>query len=83
MLVIYLEVALMASFILLLLDKLGAIEYLQVYAPKPIAKAADCAFCTSFWVSLVVAIAMTNLSPLLAVVAAMSCTPVVRKLIQP
>lgn len=45
-------VACIVAFTLLLMDKLGIIEYLQVHGDEIISKMAQCKFCMSFWLSV-------------------------------
>lgn len=47
-------VALMASFLVLLLTKWGVVEWLQVHGDELLSKMASCSFCLSFWVCLLV-----------------------------
>lgn len=74
--------ALIATFILLLAYKLGAIEWLQVHGNDFISKLANCTFCLSWWmclaVSMVFIIDSRDLSFLIIPVIA---TPIARKLL--
>ena len=45
-------VALMASFLVLLLTKWGVVEWLQVHGDELLSKMASCSFCLSFWMCL-------------------------------
>lgn len=45
-------VACIVAFTLLLMHKLGIIEYLQVHGDEIISKMAHCKFCMSFWLSV-------------------------------
>ena len=45
-------VACIVAFTLLLMNKLGIIEYLQVHGDEIISKMAHCNFCMSFWLSV-------------------------------
>lgn len=47
----------LSAFILILMQKWGIIEWLQVHGWEYISRAANCDFCLSWWVSLVVALA--------------------------
>lgn len=49
-------VALTAAFTALLLDKLGAVSWMQVHGTKPISKMANCKFCLSFWACVAMSI---------------------------
>lgn len=51
-------VALMASFLVLLLTKWGVVEWLQVHGDELLSKMASCSFCLSFWVCLLVTLAV-------------------------
>lgn len=51
--------ALASAFALSLLIKLGVIGAMQLYGNDTIAKLANCAFCLSFWVNVIVAIIIT------------------------
>lgn len=52
LMVVAVFVACIVAFTLLLLKKLGVIEYLQVHGDKYISQMAQCDFCQSFWTSL-------------------------------
>ena len=52
LMVVAVFVACIVAFTLLLLKKLGVIEYLQVHGDKYISQMAQCDFCLSFWTSL-------------------------------
>lgn len=49
-------VALLAAFLLLLADKLGGVEWLQVHGNDFFHKMASCRFCLSWWVCVIVAV---------------------------
>lgn len=49
-------IALAASFIVMLLAKWGAVEWMQVHGDNFISKMANCDFCLSFWVNVIIAI---------------------------
>ena len=49
-------VALMASFLVLLLNKWGVVEWLQVHGDEWVSKMANCTFCLSFWVCFLLAV---------------------------
>lgn len=74
--------ALIATFILLLAYKLGAIEWLQVHGNDFVSKLANCTFCLSWWmclaVSMVFIIDSRDLSFLIIPIIA---TPIARKLL--
>lgn len=46
-------VALLASFLVLLLTKLGVVEWMQVHGDALLAKMAGCSFCLSFWACVI------------------------------
>ena len=48
--------ALASAFVLLLLRKQGAIEYMQVHGSRVISELANCNFCLSFWANLFLAL---------------------------
>lgn len=63
-------VACVVAFALLLMHKLGIIEYLQVHGDEIISKMAHCNFCMSFWLSMlfmIVIVAMTDDAQMLAI----------------
>ena len=64
-LIVVVLVALMASFMVLILTKWGVVEWLQVHGDELLSKMASCTFCLSFWscviVSLVVVIGTDNI----------------------
>ena len=53
----YLEIvvmtALLAAWIIILLTKLGAVEWMQVHGDKYLSRMASCSFCLSWWVCVV------------------------------
>lgn len=51
-----------ASFIIVLLKKFGAIEWLQIHGNTFISKLANCNFCISFWVSSFISIILLILT---------------------
>ena len=51
-------VALIASFIVLLLNKVGVLEWMQINGNEFISKMANCHFCLSFWAGLILSIAL-------------------------
>jgi hypothetical protein len=48
--------ALYASFIILLITKLGWREKVQIYGPKLISDMFNCDFCISFWTCVVLSV---------------------------
>ena len=55
--------ALASAFVLLLLRKQGAIEYMQVHGCKVISELANCNFCLSFWANLFLALILCAAMP--------------------
>ena len=51
-------VACMVTFLLLLAHKVGLVEYLQVHGDKIISKMAQCDFCMSWWLSVIMMVAV-------------------------
>ena len=52
-------IACIAAFIVTLLHKWGAVEYMQVHAddfPEVVNKLFECDFCLSWWVSVIISI---------------------------
>lgn len=52
-------VALIAAFIILLLKKLGVVEYMQVNGNKIVSELFSCDFCMSFWGSVIICFFIT------------------------
>lgn len=78
----FILVSMSAAFFILLMEKTGIREYMQVYGRKVLSSLFSCDFCLSFWmcvlISLVVCFITGNFSFLvLAFVAA----PVTRKML--
>ena len=55
--------SLASAFILLLLRKQGAIEYMQIHGSKVISELANCNFCLSFWANLFLALILCVVMP--------------------
>ena len=51
-------VALLAAFVILLLDKTGIREKGQIYAPKPVSDMLNCDFCISFWTCVLISLVL-------------------------
>lgn len=51
-------VACMVTFLLLLAHKVGLVEYLQVHGDKIMSKMAQCDFCMSWWLSVIMMVAV-------------------------
>lgn len=75
-------VATLAAFVLLLLRKQGAIEWVQVHGNKFFAEMFSCDFCLSWWtcVAISVAFALLFFEPL-ALIVPFFATPITRKLL--
>lgn len=75
-------VALIASFIVLLLSKVGVLEWMQINGSEIISKLASCHFCLSFWIGLIVAVifAVITANPILVLVPICS-SPISRMLL--
>lgn len=54
LLIMVVLVALVSSFNILLLIKLGFVEWVQVYGKRLFSKLFNCMFCLSFWMGFVV-----------------------------
>ena len=52
-------VALMATFVLLLLRKIGVIEHVQVHGNEFFSKLANCDFCISWWTCVILVLFVT------------------------
>lgn len=59
---ISLIVATISAFCLSLLFKLGAIEWLQLRGPKLIAEMANCNFCLSWWMCVIISVIAVNVT---------------------
>lgn len=75
-------VALIATFIVLLLGKVGVLEWMQINGTELISKLASCHFCLSFWAGLIVAVifAIITANPILVLVPICS-SPISRSLL--
>lgn len=51
-------ISLLCDFIIVVLDKFGILELLQVSRYKLISKLANCKFCLGFWLSLIFSIVL-------------------------
>ena len=47
-------IALAATFVIILTEKWGGVEWLQVHGNKLVAQMASCDFCLSFWTATVI-----------------------------
>lgn len=75
-------VALIASFIVLLLSKVGVLEWMQINGSEIISKLASCHFCLSFWIGLIVAVIFAIVTANLILVLVPFCSsPISRMLL--
>lgn len=75
-------VALLAAFFLLLLRKIGVVEYIQVHGNSFFAQMFSCDFCLSWWSGVVIAILATAISGELSIlITPFISTPITRKLL--
>lgn len=83
MLKFVLFVALLAAFAILLMRKVGFVEWMQVHAPAPIDELFRCTFCTSWWLCLLLCCipAWLGFGLLQCVAIAMMATPITRYLV--
>lgn len=74
-------VAFAAAFVLLLLKKWGIVEWLQVHGSDLISRMANCDFCLSWWLCLIVSaiLCLTTQNPL-TLLTSILATPITRKL---
>lgn len=56
LIIIVVLVALLASFLVLLLTKWGVVEWMQVHGDTMLSKMASCSFCLSFWACVLCAL---------------------------
>ena len=76
-------IACIASFTIMLLEKLGMRDRIVERAPMLISKLFDCDFCLSFWVSLILAVIFTLITRELSVfiIVPFISTPIARMLL--
>lgn len=75
-------IALIASFIILLIGKLGIRDRIIVKAPKLISQLFECDFCLSFWTSLILAVILAVISKEMSILLIpIASTPITRILI--
>lgn len=75
-------IALIASFIVLLLSKVGVLEWMQINCSETISKLASCHFCLSFWIGFIVAIVFAVITDNLLLVFVPFCSsPISRMLL--
>ena len=77
-----LVVALVAAWVILLLNKWGVIEWLQVHGNVLVSKAASCVFCLSWWVCVAVSLVLFILTGDWSLVfAPVLATPITMKMV--
>lgn len=75
-------IALIAAFFLLLLRKIGVVEYIQVHGNDFFAKMFSCDFCLSWWSGVVIAILTTAIiGDVSIMITPFISTPITRKLL--
>lgn len=75
-------VALLASWIILFISKIGLREWVQVHAPLLISQLFSCDFCLSWWTSLAVAVCFgIAAGDIIIFLTAFAATPLTRHLI--
>lgn len=75
-------IALIAAFFLLLLRKIGVVEYIQVHGNNFFAQMFSCDFCLSWWSGVVIAILATAISGDLSIlITPFISTPITRKML--
>lgn len=75
-------IALFASFVILLIEKVGYREEIQIKAPKLISELFSCDFCLSWWTCFFMALIICLLDGNLSIIlCAVSATPITRKML--
>lgn len=75
-------IALFATFIILLTERVGIREKAQIRAHKLIAELSSCDFCLSFWVCLITSLVISAFSNIdIVLLTAIAATPITRKLL--
>ena len=75
-------IALFATFVILLIDKVGYREKMQIRAPKLISEMFSCDFCLSWWTCLLFAVvACTLQGEIIYILCSIAATPLTRKLL--
>lgn len=81
-LIVSVLIACIAAFIVTLMHKWGAVEYMQVHAddfPEVVNKLFSCDFCLSWWVSVIISIVLAiTMSYLLVLLCPFVATPVAK-----
>lgn len=74
-------IALFATFVILIAERVGIREKVQIRAPKLIAELFSCDFCLSFWVCLLTAMVISFSNIDIVLLSAIAATPITRKLL--
>lgn len=75
-------VALWVAFLLLLAYKVGIVEWMQVHGGKFISKMAQCDFCMSWWLSVIITLVFLGLTgDVELLVVPFLSTPIARRLL--
>jgi len=70
------------TFLLLLAHKVGLVEYLQVHGDKIISKMAQCDFCMSFWLSVLMMVAVVWITAdVRLMIIPLVSTPIARRML--
>lgn len=82
LLVTIILIALVAAWLILFATKIRLVEYIQVHACELLSKMANCEFCLSWWVCVIVAgvIAFVN-DDIYIIFYTIPATPICRKLL--
>ena len=75
-------IALFATFVILLTERVGIREKVQIRAPKLMSELFSCDFCLSFWVCLITSLVISAFSNIdIVLLTAIAATPITRKLL--
>ena len=75
-------VALWVAFLLLLAYKVGLIEWMQVHGGKLISQMAQCDFCMSWWLSVIITLVVLCFTgDVMLLVVPFLSTPIARRLL--
>lgn len=75
-------IALLSAFILLLLRKVGAVEWLQLHGNDIIHELASCEFCLSWWICLFISLVCAFcVGDWVVILLAALAAPITRKLL--
>lgn len=58
MMMFVLAVAMFGAFVILLMKKLGIVEWMQIHGDKVTSQLFSCDFCMSFWVSFILSLVL-------------------------